>query len=233
MKGIFFRLLLAFQTTSFGHILKLVQYKYNAQNHSGLFGFNPFQTHFSTHVTSQVSRLNSLAFRRHQNDAISLHLNTPSGQRIVIGSKVKVRKQRHVFRKETPLFHSIWSENVYIVKEIDKTSFPFLYHLRGLSKVFYSFQLLLLTVDFPIDDLKTSSKTRKIHVIDFVQSNSPYLRSGKTIPSRHEIKYRIRKDGQTNLVPPSDLLLFKRLYGKHVLHYADIFKQPANLQYVI
>ena len=72
-----------------------------------------------------------------------------------------------------------------------------------------------------------------IEVVGLEHINSPYLRSGISLPSRAEVRYKIIKDGQLEYASASDLLTYSRLFGKSILHYADIFKQPENLAYII
>ena len=159
-----------------------------------------------------------------------MYLETPPRQRIRINAKVKVRVKRHIFRKETPVHHSIWSKAVHIVTKIDESQFPYKYHLSGISKTFYAFQLLLLSPYYPIDE---SNSMSTIKVVGLEHINAPYLRSGRSLPSRAEIKYKIIKDGQLEYASASDLLTYSRLFGKSILHYADFFKQPENLSYII
>ena len=226
--------MLAFKTTNFQNLIHLTEIVINSRKHSSLHGYTPIQAHFSTHASSEIARLNTLTFQQHQNEAISQHLKTPKNQRISINSKVRIRKKRHVFRKESPLFHSIWSDNVYVVSKIDRSVFPFVYYMHNITKGFYSFQLLLLSPHFPIDEYKNSSKTSEINVLDFEKANdTSYLRSGRILPSRHSIRYRILKDGETQFVSGEDLRLFLKLYGRNVLRYADFFKKPENVSYVI
>ena len=226
--------MLAFRSTNFQHIIRLTEVVINSRPHSSLWNYSPIEAHFSTHASSEIARLNTLAFQQHQNEAISHYLKSPRQQRISINSKVRIRRKRNVFRKESPLFHSIWSDNVYIVSKIDRSVFPFVYYMENLSKGFYSFQLLLLSPHYPIDEYKNSSKTSKIIVIDFEKVNdTSYLRSGRVLPSRHDIKYKIVKDGETQYVSAADLQLFTKLYGKNVLHYSHFFKNPNNVSYVI
>lgn len=129
------------------------------------------------------------------------------------------------------MWNSIWSESVHFVKSIKKDQYPFIYYVDGSSKGYYSFQLLLLTPQFPIDGAKNSSTTSTIYVSGFRRISEPFLRSGQI--SRHDVKYEVVKDGETQLVPASDLLLFKRLYGTSVLQYAPIFEKPENISLVI
>ena len=105
--------------------------------------------------------------------------------------------------------------------------------MHGLSKGFYAFQLLHLTRDYPVDEFGNSHIATGIHVTGFKHTNAPYLRSGRSLPSKHEIKYEILRDGQKDFVTASDLLMFKKLYGINALRYADIFKAPENVSYVI
>lgn len=228
----FFRLLLSFKTTSFQHILQLTQHVINFRKHSGIFNCSPWSAHFNTHTSSLVARLNTLQHGQHQIKAMGYYLKTPRHDRIKIGSRVRLRLMRHIFRKET-IFHSIWTDSVHTVLNIDKKVWPFLYTVDNVKRRFYSFQLLLLSPYFPLNEF-TPSRPTKIFIKDFKTINEPYLRSRKIIPSRHEIEYIIvEKNGETKTVSAKDLLLYKKIYGPHILEYSDIFKQPENVQLVI
>ena len=73
----------------------------------------------------------------------------------------------------------------------------------------------------------------KIKVTGFERLNYPYLRSGRSLPSRHEIRYNIVKDGQPETASASDLLNYSKLFGKDILEYSDVFKQLENSSYII
>lgn len=231
-KMYFFRLLLSLKTSDYTSIIKLVQFLINCHSHRGLHGFSPYMCHFSSHVSSTVAKLNQLNFALRQTESMSFYLKTPPKQRISIGSKVKIKLKRNIFRKNNPIFNSGWSESIYTVTDSDSKQWPIKYFIRELpNHSFYSYQLLKVPNSDPIIT-SGESPMQKIQVLDIEHTNS-FLRNNKIIPSRHEIKYRIMKNGSQELVRAQDLLLFKKIYGNSILEYSNFFAQKENVSYVI
>ena len=160
---------------------------------------------------------------------MQLYIKTPRQDRIEIGSKVRVKKKESVFRKTDPIFSSIWSDNIHEITSIDKTSFPIIYYVNNMNRGFYSFQLQLVLDSTPI---MNTTLSEKIEVVGIQHENS-FLRNKKILPSRHEISYIIKKDGETDTVKAPDLLLYKKLFGNDILTYSSFFQQPENISYVI
>ena len=98
-----------------------------------------------------------------------------------------------------------------------------------MNRGFYSFQLQLVLDSTPI---MNTTLSEKIEVVGIQHENS-FLRNKKILPSRHEISYIIKKDGETDTVKAPDLLLYKKLFGNDILTYSSFFQQPENISYVI
>lgn len=160
---------------------------------------------------------------------MQLYNKTSRHDRINIGSKVRVKKKESIFRKTNPVFSSIWTDDIHEVTSIDNTSFPVIYYVNNLNRGFYSFQLQLVADSVP---LLNTTLSEKIEVVGIQHENS-FLRNRKIIPSRHEITYIIKKDGETDTVKASDLLLYKKIFGNDILKYSPFFQQPENISYVI
>lgn len=173
--------------------------------------------------------MNDLRYTIHQCKSMQLYIKTPRHDRIEIGSKVRVKKKDNIFRKTNPVFSSIWSDDIHEVTSIDKTSFPVIYYVNNMNRGFYSFQLQLVADSMP---LMNTTLSEKIDVVGIQHENS-FLRNRKIIPSHHEISYIIKKNGETDTAKASDLLLYKKLFGKDILTYSSFFQKPENISYVI
>ena len=160
---------------------------------------------------------------------MNAYLKVPTHQQIQIGSKVRIKKKRNVFQKTG--FSSIWSDEIFEIIDMDRKTFPIVYFTNAFKekKGFYSFQLQLISDS---SQILNNTLSEKIQVIGIDHQNS-YLRSKKIIPSRHEINYIIKKNDQTEFVKPSDLLMYKKIFGNDILTYSSFFQQPENVSYVI
>ena len=204
----------------------------NTTPNRGIHGFPSYLVHFSSHISATVAKLNELKYALHQTRSMNLFLKKPSRQRIGIGSKVKIKLKQNVFRKTNPIFNSQWSDSIYEISDYDCKRWPIIYKIKEFpNKSFYSHQLLKIANFDPI--LTTGdSPMSKIQVLDIEHKNS-FLRNMKQIPSHHEIKYRIMKNGSQELVDAKDLLFFKKIYGNSILEYSPFFQDKNNVSYVL
>ena len=163
---------------------------------------------------------------------MNLFRKKPTAQKIGIGSKVKIKLKQNVFRKKNPIFNSQWSDLIYEISGYDLKKWPIIYKIKEFpNKLFYSHQLLKVANSDPILTTGQSPMT-KIKVLNVEHTNS-YLRSLKIVPSHHEIKYRIMKNGDQELVGAKDLLFFKKIYGNDILEYSPFFQDKNNVSYIL
>ena len=204
----------------------------NTTPNRGIHGYSPYLPHFSSHCSATVAKLNEIRYTLHQTRSMNLFLRQPNRQRICIGSKVRIKLKQNVFRKKNPIFNSLWSDSIYEISDYDCKRWPVTYQIKELPhKIFYSHQLLKVANSDPI--LTTGdSPMSKIKVLDIEHQNS-MLRNMKTIPSHHEIKYRIMKNGDQELVDAKDLLFFKKIYGDSILEYSPFFQDKNNVSYIL
>lgn len=204
----------------------------NTTPNRGIHSFPSYLVHFSSHISATVAKLNELNYALHQTRSMNLFLKQPTRQRICIGSKVKIKLKQNVFRKKNPIFNSQWSDTIYEITDYDCKRWPVKYQIKELpNHFFYSHQLLKIANSDPI--LTTGeSPMSKIRVID-VQHKNSLLRNSKQIPSHHEIKYRIMKNGYQEIVDAKDLLFFKKIYGNSILEYSPFFQNENNVSYIL
>ena len=205
----------------------------NVSPNRGIHSMPPYLAPFSSHCSATVAKLNQMNYALHQTRSMNLFRRTPTAQKIGVGSKVKIKLKQNIFRKKNPIYNSLWSDSIYEVSDYDCKEWPIVYKIKEFpNKTFYSYQLLKMTYSDPILTSGNQSPMSKIKVLDIEHTNS-YLRSLNKIPSHHEIKYRIMKNGNQELVDAKDLLFFKKIYGNDILEYSSFFQDKNNISYVL
>ena len=204
----------------------------NTSPNRGIHNFPSYLVHFSSHCSATVAKLNQMNYALHQTRSMNLFTKIPTREKIGIGSKVKIKPKQNIFRKKNPIYNSLWSDSIYEISDYDCTKWPIIYKIKEFpNKLFYSYQLLKIANSEPILT-SGNSPMSKIKVLNIEHTNS-YLRSLKLIPSHHEIKYRIMKNGNQELVDAKDLLFFKKIYGKDILEYSPFFQNENNVSYIL
>ena len=71
----------------------------------------------------------------------------------------------------------------------------------------------------------------KITVQDVLATNNSRLRSGKLLPGREKILYRVERNGEESFLDAKNLDLWKKALGK--LEYSSDFDSPEKAAYRI
>ena len=172
---------------------------------------------------------------------MGVHSKIPSQDKIDIGSRVKVRVQRNIFRKNDPLRKSIWSNDTYLVKSIDYSKFPALYKLDN-DKTYYDFQLLKLGPFYPLDQsspplLEPKNRRRDpgmlVNSYHIDEAATPRLRSGSRSTSKPNITYNVLVDGNIRDISELELQLYKKTFGEKSIGYSSMFRSKPHSDFLI
>ena len=134
IKRIFFSHLFSFKVTNYEILCKLIQVAFNNRKHGGIFDFKPIQVFHDSHISCQVTRLSSTRYRQHQIESKSLFAKLKNSEKLEIGDKVLLTLPKKVIRKESSVFYPRFSEAAYLIEEVDKERFPYLYKLKDFPK---------------------------------------------------------------------------------------------------
>ena len=178
-----------------------------------------------------MARLNVFEYQKHNLDAMAKESKVTAQDRLIVGQRVKILMQRSIFRKHQPLKKSLWSENIFYVTRIDKSSYPPVYFISDHTKKFYAFELQALPEPYPLNDNNQNKKT--IFVDSFHLPEKPYLRSGRSKVDKDEAIYTIMREGKIYSVNKNDLINFKKVLGDGSLVYSSFFSDPQKSKYLI
>ena len=127
---------------------------------------------------------------------------------------------------------------VFTIESVDSRCFPRTYQLREISnkkRAFYSFELFKLDKLFDYTNARVekqqSQLKSRITVQDVLITNTSRLRSGRLLPGREKILYRIERNGEESFLDAKNLDLWKKALGK--LEYSSAFDSPEKAVYRI
>ena len=189
---------------------------------------------------SVISRLNTCRYLDREFHAMGLHSNIPSQARIELGSRVKVRVPRNIFKRHDPLRKSIWSDDTYLVQSIDFSTFPPIYKLDN-DKKYYDFQLLKLGPYYPLDQSSTpEAGNRRPHPPGMLvnsyridEESTPRLRSGSRTSSNPAITYNVLSDGNVRDISELELRMYKKTFGEQSIAYSSMFNSKPHSEFLI
>ena len=170
-------------------------------------------------------------YQKHNSDAIAKECKINAHERLMVGQRVKILMQRSVFRKHQPLKRSLWSQDIFYVTRIDKSSYPPVYFISDHTKKFYAFELQALPEPYPLNDNKRNKGT--IFVDSFHLPEKPYLRSGRSKVDKDEAIYTIMREGKIYSVNKNDLENYKKVLGSGSLVYSSFFSDPEKSKYLV
>ena len=172
---------------------------------------------------------------------MGFHSKIPSQDKIEVGSRVKIRVPRNIFRKNNPLRKSVWSSDTYLVKNIDFSKFPPIYTLNN-DKQYYDFQLLKLGPYYPLEqsspleepgDRSHHPPGMLVNSYRIDEESTPRLRSGSRATSKPNITYNVLSDGSVRNISELELRLYKKTFGEQSIAYSSLFNSKPHSEFII
>ena len=180
-------------------------------------------------------------FTQHQRQYIRVFGNSPDG-RFDVGDSCLVRNKRNPFRKSSVLFYPDFESDYYTVLSVDKKYLPWKYKVsrQGSSSVIkqlYAFEMRKVTPSAMGPTLSseplTLSPNNGIVVNDIIHRDNSTLRSGRVLPNKGVVFYRIVVNGKQDIVPGDTLRVLKRSLGGASVSYGPFFSRLGNAAYII
>jgi transposase InsO family protein len=245
IKSLFFSYTIKFKTLKLENILQLIQQRYNHRIHSSLFGFTPYQVHYDKHAASIVVTKMNRSFRQIQHQSKLIYLKKPYFQKFQIGDMVFLKSKKTPFDKEFSLKQS----RPYKISSIDKTFFPYLYRLKGISNMmgdnkprrFYSHELSKTNFHVLEKDLNLKYNVQapfKVQVLDAKYDTfSKTLRSGRVIekPDFDRVLYFVRRGehSEPEWFERSQLITMQNSLGPNAFQFHEKFREPSYASFSI
>jgi hypothetical protein len=249
IKNWFFKYLTHYRTLRWINLIKIIQDKYNETPHSSLFYFTPLQAHHDSHINSYINKKTMLKYKKRQIKSQSIFHNLPSHQRHQINNKVLLRLKRSKFSKEHSFKNQVWSQQIFTIKNIDKSQYPYLYSLNNKpNQKFYGFELQsanfdnIQNIENTINNDNDNKKPIKSDLIvkNFRFENNSRLRSGKIKPNSGILQYYViqnnKNSEQTNgeWLSPESLKFRLRAFGRnHISYDPSVFNTAENQKLMI
>lgn len=194
--------------------------------------------HHDSHINSVINRKNILKYRKRQIKSQSIFHNLPSHQRHEINDEVLLRLKRSKLSKEHSFKNPVWSQQIFTIKNIDKSQYPYLYTLNNKpNQKFYGFELQ--TVNFrKIENIQNTTnnnnnKTKSDLIVkNFRFENTNSLRSGKILQNSGILQYYVIQNSEEEngewLSPESLKFRFRTFGRNHISYDPTIFDKPEN-----
>ena len=201
-----------------------------------LFCFSPYEAHFNSHASSAVVRFQDGLQTQQQRHALRVFSTAPDRQ-FQIGDVVLVRNKRHAFKKSDPINYPTYESDLFKVISINKQYLPwkFLVERQGTNKKtkqLYAFEMRKVNATSSSSEPIVLNPSN-IKVNDIIHRNRSTLRSGKEIPGKDIIHYRIEVDGREEIIPEESLRLMKKTFTNATFTYGPFFDHQNNSRYII
>ena len=134
MKSLFFKHLYAFRVTNYEVLCKLIQICFNNKKHEGIYFYTPIQIFHNQNLACKIVRLNAARYRKHQSKSESIFNKLKESEQLKVGDRVLLTLPKKVIRKESSVLYPRYAEKIYVIEQIEKTRFPFVYHLKDFPK---------------------------------------------------------------------------------------------------
>lgn len=157
-----------------------------------------------------------------------------------MGDFVRVKNLKKIIQKESSVFYPAAEAQIYQIRHIDKSQWPYLFSLEShpdKERKFYGWQLVKVKSGkskLPLEQTHfNTDNSNVIRVVNVTVTNSKQLRSKKPFSNKIEVTYEIQREGKTEFVTVEDLKLYQKLFGKKVLSYSPEFDKPPKKDFVI
>jgi hypothetical protein len=199
-------------------------------------GYSPYEAHFNSHSASEIARYNDGMLIQQQRQALRVFSTAPDRQ-FNVGDMVMVKNRRHAFHKNDPINYPTYETDLYKVISICKKLLPWKFLVERQTdskktKQLYAFEIRKANQTDSSSEPIILNPTQ-IKVNDVIHRNNSTLRSGKIIPKKDIIYYRIEIDGKEDIIPQESLRLMKRTFTNASFTYSPFFVQGNNNQYII
>ena len=176
--------------------------------------------------------------KEQQRDA-SKYFNSTKRKEFQINNSVLVKKKKQAFYKHSNIFFPHYEKDVYKITHIDKKCLPWTYTVTNetTNKIRYLYAFEMRKMGAPANrELSKEPLTignSRILVHDVVLKQKSTLRSGRQIPNKHIVFYRITIDDRQDIVSTSALRLLIHSLGNTAVKYGPFFEIPENKKYCI
>ena len=189
-------------------------------------------------MASEVARYMSGQKKEHQKSA-SKYFSSTKRKEFQINTSVLVRTKRQTFYKHSSIFFPAFEKDIYVITHIDKKTLPWAYTVKNVNnnmiRYLYSFEMKKIATESTetLNETPLTIKQDKIKVHDIVIKQKSKLRSGRIIPDKNIVFYRITIDNRQDIVPLDALKLLARSLGDTTIEYGPFFAIPGNEKYRI
>ena len=186
-------------------------------------------------------------FADHQRNSFRLFSNSKN-QQFDINNRVLIKSKRGAFHKQSAIYSSDWSGEIFVIRRISRNILPYIYHLshdndnREVKHLYahemtkYDFMPTSVTdnpqLKIHSDSLDEKEMMGKIFVTDVTFQEPTQLRSGKKIMVKSIPFYRVSINGKKDILPEAALRLLKKSLGSSVI-YGQFFDEIDNAKYII
>ena len=186
-------------------------------------------------------------FTDHQRNSFRLFSNDKN-QQFDINNRVLIKSKRKAFHKQSAIYSSDWSGEIFVIRRISRDILPYIYHLSHENdnhevKHLYAHEMTKYdftptsVTDSPrlkiySDPLDEKEMIGKIFVTDVTFKEPTRLRSGKKITAKSIPYYRVTINGRKDILPEAALRLLKKSVGNSVI-YGQFFNEIENAKYII
>ena len=168
-------------------------------------------------------------------------MNNPD-KRFSVNDRVLIRKRPHAFQKLSPIFFPSYEADIYMITHINRKFLPYTHTVQNtnntsITKQLYAFEMVKLGKNNENSVIKStptlSTQPKQIHVSDVVLQNPSRLRSGRIMPSKATVFYRIKLNNEEDIVSEKGLRVLLKSVGPDSINYSPFFSSTENQKYII